>query len=259
MFTINNLNTLQCIEQEIAKEYPFLRNDGVAGKGTYGTAYNMNHGCELFIMKVQSIPISNFVDAQIYINDFYKEVGVMISLQDDGLSPHVYYHGVFYNTVYKTLTGVILMERLQVADTLIESGDVTLVDAAVEAANIGLRMLIFHGILHGDLKWDNLGYRYVDGCRYMVPFDFGLAKYVDLSRVDDCIDVNNSLLICDGFGLNVEDKQKKDLYIYLKRESFPSVPIFREGKISTVELSVLQDINYLKMYRSIECLVEGSV
>jgi hypothetical protein len=73
--------------------------------------------------------------------------------------------------------------------------------------------MIDHCILHGNLKWNNIGYRLVDGKYIIIPFNFSLSKYVNFATVDiiKYIKVDYHKLITDTMILKIEDTIKLPL------------------------------------------------
>jgi hypothetical protein len=122
------------------------------------------------------------------------------------------------------------------------------------------KMLVNHGILHGDLKWDNIGYRLVDGKYNIVLFDFGKSKYIDLNNVDiiQCVKVDTLFLLADTLLLIIADDLKKTMYEMLMSDECPSSSLMTPN-MNTKELRSLSDkiaILYQTNYQQISCLSE---
>jgi hypothetical protein len=118
---VNSKKTSPSIMKDIQLEYPTIKYDGFVGTDTFRM---IDEGVP-YILKFQYFNRNNykksFSDLTDLINNFFKEVGIMIRLQDDNLSPRIYYYKVFHNSVTNECIGVILMEHLLMVDKALEA------------------------------------------------------------------------------------------------------------------------------------------
>jgi hypothetical protein len=148
------------------------------GQGQNGCIYEGTaNGYETFVIKTQSFRAVSFKDLEKNINQMANEIGIMMYLQDLDLSPEVYSYKFLYSEKKKRILFVIIMEKLAMVDDLFTQNEATLEDMSIAAIEV-LDKMIDVGIAHRDLKWNNLGYRDIDGQMMLVPFDFGMSHHI---------------------------------------------------------------------------------
>jgi hypothetical protein len=156
-------------------------------QGGFATVYQgIADGYEPFVVKTQSFKTSSFKELEKNINLISNEIGIMMYLQEYNLSPEVYSYKFLYSEKKNNMMCVIIMEKLSMVDHLFTQNEATLEEMSIQAINV-LDKMIDVGIAHRDLKWNNLGYKNVDGQRVVIPFDFGMSHHIqvgDLKKIE---------------------------------------------------------------------------
>jgi serine/threonine protein kinase len=239
---------LTVASEELRNVFPsFKKIGGIIGTGTYGQVYYCRIEDEDCVVKVQQLnSFGNILEIQKFISSCSHEIEMMLYLQDYDMSPLVYYYKFFYNPSTKIIHNIIVMENLLMSDHLIESNKVNACEMAVKALKAS-DLMIKLGVSHRDYKWSNIGCRITNGQVSVVPFDFGLSKYIN--NVDKLPEkMNRLLLISDSIGLQVDFSTKQKMFDLLKPQDIPDYVFHTDNDLSVVG-SFVHDF-YMFLYTS---------
>lgn len=211
---VNTTKNARCSIIEHMSEFADFHIGKEIGQGAYGIVYECHFDGLACVMKTQASFVESFNDVKKFIEFNSKEIGIMMHLQDIDLSPIVYHYCFLYNQEKRTIVCSIIMERLSMSDTLIESNESLACELTVQALDASNR-LVQAGISHRDYKWANIGYRmdYSSGNIILIPLDFGLAKYTDeYTMSSKCANIlsmiDRACLASDTCGLDVKGETK---------------------------------------------------
>jgi hypothetical protein len=282
MFSANHFKAMSgsivdTVETELSVEFPLFKMGLIVGQGVYSKVYSFQIDEQTYIMKIQKLDLgkteknriqdrddgmcylscenSGFSDIQINIDYWSSEIEKMLFLEKHDLSPHIYYYGFYYDKTCKKFYNVIVMENLQMIETLINrsdinSSDMNIVDIVTKVLNVS-RCLIKMGVAHCDFKWSNLGYRITDEVISVIPFDFGISKYINQCipfENEDLIDIDHSRLIgsmCD-INMYMDVMRKKIVYDLIRTPTMPECNM--DTHKDFIDTCCIFTTRYMKLY-----------
>jgi hypothetical protein len=238
------------IEELIDKFSSSVSIGAYKSEGSYGKTYPCQILGEDCVIKIQKYKKDKDEDVFSEIGKQIKlwsgEIEKMLYLQDLDLSPYIYYYGFYYDETLVKLYNVIIMEKLQVSEKLIESGTVDIIDITLKTLET-MNNLINVGVSHRDYKWDNIGCRITHGVLTVVPFDFGISRYTTKSQDKDVSHIDRIRLITTTMGLKVGITNIRIMYNLIRTKDMPLADMIKTH-IHVANLFSKFNKEYFKLY-----------
>jgi hypothetical protein len=213
------------------------------------------NGYEPFVVKTHCFKTSSFKELEKNINLIANEIGIMMYLQEFNLSPEVYSYKFLYSEKTNLMISVIIMEKLGMVDHLFTQQEATFEEMSIQVINV-LDKMIDVGISHRDLKWNNVGYKNVDGKRVLIPFDFGMSHHIQVGDLEKIEAYRNMDLIkllydttCVYDDLRSEaDSDKKIIRIYQDWKKSVDILSFPFTRLNNRELVMDTKVSSRELY-----------
>jgi serine/threonine protein kinase len=226
--------------------------------GAYGKIYSCKIEGEECVLKIQNYKKQKDNDEStpnVYsqigdrIRRWSGEIEKMLYLQDHNLSPYIYYYGFYYDKFEAKLYNVIVMEKLEVVDEMIvlenESGNIdVIIDITLKSLET-INHLNNIGVSHRDYKWDNIGCRIKNGVLSVVPFDFGVSRFITQSQNKDMFSIDRIRLITTIMCLNIDDSTMEIMYNLIRTKDMPPSHMLTTH---TRDMFKKFDMEYTKLY-----------